>query len=110
MPVAVIAVPLIKVLAGWFFRGSLPIVGKILAHMGAQAVIFTGLLSLVNLVMNQMVTVRDGMPLVAINILGLMQVDVALSILFSAYIFAAARRFGMFGGGVSQRHIRLPGR
>jgi uncharacterized protein involved in cysteine biosynthesis len=74
-----------------------PLLMKLLAWLGFTAVTFVGTDALISTVISRISDLASGLPSVAFQVLGLLKLDLAFSLILSAYAFRIARTFGASG-------------
>lgn len=89
---------------GW---SLVPLGWKLLRGLGFTAVVFTGVQSLMEWAKSYVFSSLGAVPGEWMQVLGLLRVDIAINILFSAYI-ARAVLWGMNGSG-SKSSVRWTG-
>jgi len=76
----------VPALVGALVTAAGSIVGRVLISLGIGFVTYSGIDFLLNALKTQVVSGFGGLPATAVGILGLMKVDVAISIIFSALL------------------------
>ena len=100
--------PIFGVLVNFLIGGlaiSLPtLIRRLLWSLGIGAVVFTGM----NLVLNQLATLAlnqfNGIPAVPLQVMGILNIDTAFSMIISAYSMRLTLKFM---GGVAPKQMKL---
>ena len=71
-------------LLGGLVQAASSIVGRVLIALGIGYVSYTGINALLTLIKSQVVSYLVGAPGTVVSIMGLLKIDVAVSIIFSA--------------------------
>ncbi len=91
-----------RVIWGALMAFAGPVVGRILLALGIQLITFTGFNEGIGWVTDHIKSELQGMPSQVVSVLSTMQVDTALSLLFSAVAFRIAISWA---GGAMKRYM-----
>ncbi len=83
---ALLAVPWVAALIGGLVAAAATFAGRALIGIGVGIVTYTGFKVLLDKVQSDVVSNLKGVPVEIIQIMGLLEVDTCVSIIFSAYL------------------------
>ncbi|MCX7206986.1 MAG: DUF2523 family protein [Proteobacteria bacterium] len=83
---ALLAIPWIAALIGGLVSAAATFAGRALIGLGVGVVTYTGFKMVLEKLQSDVISSFQGLPVAVIEVLGLLEVDTCVSILFSAYL------------------------